>query len=161
MDEGQAIAEEPEPACWSAAPVFTHPVAYMTGAKARLRRARRRGTQPAHDPAAPATAAPAVRIGDRFEEVGPSGRQLEIVAIIRPASGVLHARLRDVARPRARHFVSLRALHDASSYRPVQRAAKPHAVEPVAIALAAAPSDGLPLQIVGFIPERCAACPVM
>ena len=159
MDVGQAIAEVPEPAIWPSAPVITHPVAYVTAAEARPRSARPRGTRPAHDPAAPGTVA--VRVGDRFEEVGPSRRQLEVVSIIRPASGILHARLRDIARPRARHFVSLRALLDATSYRPVSYAAMPIAVKPVAIALAAAPTGALPLQTGGFIPERCAACPVM
>lgn len=161
MDEGQTIAEEPEPAYWPSAPVFTHPVAYMTGAKPQLPAARHRGMQPSHDPVALGIAAPAVRIGDRFEEVGPSGRQLELVSIIRPQSGILHARLRDVARPRARHFVSLRALLDVASYRPVHCAVMPPAAEPAAIALPAAPGEGLSLSIGGFIPERCAACPVM
>lgn len=156
MAEFQTNTAQPAPAGCGAVPIFVHPVAYVTSAKVWRQR---RMPQPALE--ASGLVEPVPGVGDRLEEIGLPGRAFEIVSVIRPASGIMHARLRDIAQPRSRHFISLRALLDSGRYRLMRSAVSPYAVALPPIESMTAQGDVLPVQISGFIPGRSAAFPEM
>jgi hypothetical protein len=60
-----------------------------------------------------------VRVGARFIEKKPPGRVVQVIRLVRPRSGIPHARLRAVFYPAQNALVSCRALCDPAAYQPL------------------------------------------
>ena len=67
----------------------------------------------------PADPATAVGVGQHFVEIGGKRRVVRVVAVIRPQSGVPHARLRPAGRRSGVTLISCAALRDRRSFLPL------------------------------------------